>query len=239
MLTVTVPAAPGETALPREQRLRRFLNAYWLRPENAMWMAMRSEVLSSVALAGPGADLCCGDGLFSFLHAGGVLDPSFDVFTHGVNANAGKESAPDMFDHVSDQYRPGIVRPPLTRMEVGCDWKENLLAKARRLDFYSRTVRHNANEPLPFPDAAFASLYCNSAYWIENIDGFLGEIARVLQPGGRAVLHVKLDSMRDCTLERFEGALGRKFLDAIAGDRLRCWPTLASPWPRMPTAPCG
>ena len=57
-------------ATPRDL-LRRFLQAYWLRPENAMWMTIRSMVLSELLLDSPAIDVCCGDGVFSFLHAGG------------------------------------------------------------------------------------------------------------------------------------------------------------------------
>ena len=38
-----IPCSPA-------RRLRRFLQAYWLRPENALWMALRSEVLSPYEL---------------------------------------------------------------------------------------------------------------------------------------------------------------------------------------------
>ena len=54
--------------------LRRFVQAYWLRPENALWMTLRSTTLSAHALERPSLDVSCGDGVFSFLHAGGAFD---------------------------------------------------------------------------------------------------------------------------------------------------------------------
>src|SRR5262245_35718478 len=73
-----------ETPAPLEEsaseRLKAYLHAFWLRPENALWMALRSMTLAEVAWPAPAVDLSCGDGVFSFLHLGGRLDPRFDVF---------------------------------------------------------------------------------------------------------------------------------------------------------------
>lgn len=232
IMTKAIAAAPDR--ITRRERLRRFLNAYWLRPENAMWMTLRSEVLSNAPLQRPSADLCCGDGIFTFLHAGGVLEPSFDVF-------AGMQSRPrqdrvttDMFDAVGDEYRPAIVRAADRPVDVGMDLKRNLLEKAGRLGFYRRTMLHDCNHALPFADAHFDSIYCNSAYWVENVDGFLREVARALRPGGRAILHVKLAPMREFTLRRYERVLGSGFLDIVTGNRLDSWVSLAdqSSWER-------
>lgn len=212
----------------RAATLRKYLCAYWLRPENALWMTLRSEALAKCRFAAPCVDVCCGDGLFTFLHCGGELDPAFDVFT-SVNVDPSREHRiTDMFDCSPDAYRPNVLRPAVTQFDAGLDHKKNLLAKARRLNFYSRLIHHDGNDPLPFPDASINFLYCNSAYWFTDVEAFLLQIARTLTPTGRAVLHVKLDSMRDFNLERFEHALGRKFLDLMAGDRLKCWPTLAN-----------
>ena len=51
----------------REDRLRRFLNVYWLRPENAFWTVLRSLAWARVRMASPSIDLSCGDGVFSFI----------------------------------------------------------------------------------------------------------------------------------------------------------------------------
>ena len=60
----------------RLDRLNRFTHAYWLRPENAYWMTLRSLALKQRPFSSPSADVSCGDGVFSFLHAGGELDPA-------------------------------------------------------------------------------------------------------------------------------------------------------------------
>ncbi len=217
-----VPDAPPAWT----DRLRRFLQAYWLRPENALWMTLRSMTLDRVALRAPCVDLCCGDGIFTFLHVGGALDPAFDVFG-GVNREPAAAPNADMFDHCPTDYRPGVHRHSNLRFDLGFDWKAALLAKAQRLAVYRRLVRHDNNQPLPMADSSMRTVYCNAAYWIRNIDGFLSELRRVVTTDGQVVLQVKLDSLRRYTLRKYQSILGDRLLDILDRGRLDCWPTLA------------
>ena len=223
---MVTPPRPARTR--RSELLRRFLQAYWLRPENALWMTMRSEVLAPYTFEHPSADVSCGDGIFSFLHAGGVLHPAFDVFGVVSKTDRVGDERADMFNHVSDDYRPEILSPPDYRVDVGTDVKQALLTKAQRLGFYDRLIRNDNNRPLPFGDETFRTIYCNSAYWVADIDGFLMELRRITRAGGRIILQVKLDSLRRYTLTRHSEALGDRFLEILARGRLQSWPTLAS-----------
>lgn len=209
-------------------RLRRYLTAYWLRPENAFWMALRSDVLARVPFVRPAADVACGDGVFSFLHLGGRFEDSFDVFTAAGELERVHEAAADMFDVQAQDYDPPVVHRPCGAYDVGCDLKPRLLAKAKSLGLYKGLWQHDCNVPLPFPDDSFALVYCNSAYWLRAVDSFLAELRRVTRPGGRIVLHVKLAAMRDYTLERFRERLGGEFLRLIDRGRRESWPTVAS-----------
>ncbi|MFQ5491886.1 MAG: class I SAM-dependent methyltransferase, partial [Phycisphaerae bacterium] len=94
------------------------------------------------------------------------------------------------------------------------------------LGLYQELVVHDNNEPLPFPDAAFETVYCNAIYWVANIDGFLSEIQRITATGGRVLLEVKLDSVLHYTLEGFGSALGDRFLDIIGRGRAQTWPSM-------------
>lgn len=219
---------PGASSVA--ERLHAFLNAYWLRPENALWMTLRSLALDGVpgAAEPPATDVSCGDGVFSFLHAGGRLADAFDVFEAAGRLGEVRDAHADMFDVPPAGYAPRVVRRPARRIAVGVDLKPNLLAKARALDFYERLVQHDNNTPLPFPTGAFTAVYCNSAYWIARIEPFLAELARVTRPGGRVVLHVKLADMARYTLGGLRPALGGRFVDLIGRGRLACWPTVAS-----------
>lgn len=240
LAAATGPAPPSIASAPigKDVLLRRFLEAYWLRPENAFWMALRSATLQSEALRAPVADLACGDGIYTFLHGGGVLCPEFDVFLGAVPHGDTSNVRHDMFDAESERYRPAILHCPIERIHLGLDLKPALLEKARRLDVYEHLIRHDANDPLPLPDASLRTVYCNAAYWVREIDGFLREIRRTLTPDGRAILQVKLDSLNRYTLEPHRAALGDAFLEIIGRGRRDCWPTLASrsEWERRFTA---
>ncbi|MHC4697420.1 MAG: class I SAM-dependent methyltransferase [Planctomycetota bacterium] len=221
-------SAPGQVCRPAtSELLRRFVQAYWLRPENAFWMTIRSNVLAECPFEPPTIDVSCGDGVFSFLHAGGVFDPAFDVFTTVAGLSRVRDEHVDMFDYVSDEYQPEIVSPPPYRIDVGTDLKPALLAKADRLNLYEELIEHDNDEPLPFDDGAFQTIYCNAAYWVTDIEHFLRELARVIRPDGRIILQVKLESIRQYTLEGHREALGDRVLDILGRGRVESWPSLA------------
>lgn len=228
----------GAPLLHRKELLRRFIQTYWLRPENALWMTLRSDALSRYPLEHPSIDLSCGDGVFSFLHFGGEFDPAFDVFTSVTAVDSRSDGRADMFDHMAEDYQPLITSPPGDTIDVGTDVKQTALRKAARLDFYGRLVEHDNNDPLPFEDNAFRAVYCNSAYWVREIDRFLAELARITQPGGHVVLQVKLASLARYTLAAHRAILGDRFLDIIDRGRSECWPSLAdrSTWESRFTA---
>jgi len=209
-------------------RLRQFMNAYWLRPENAFWMTLRSLTLSGHEFVSPSIDVSCGDGVFSFIHAGGTFEPSFDVFRAVAGLDNVTNTNADMFDHASDDYAPAIATRSATTIDVGTDLKRTLLKKAAALDFYQRLVQHDNNNRLPFDDESLMTVYCNCAYWVERIDFFLADLARITQRKGRIVLHVKLDSMRRYTLDAHRAKLGDRFLSIIGRGRFDTWPSLAS-----------
>lgn len=222
-----MPTLPTTTKNPEiVAMLRRFLNCYWLRPENAFWMVLRSQVLREVELTEPCVDISCGDGIFSFLHAGGDFDLDFDVFTSVGRLDKVRDEHADMFDHIDQRYRPRITRQPDRTLAVGTDWKQTLLDKAALLNLYDRLVLHDSNLPLPFEDASFATVYCNAIYWVKNIDAFLAETRRILQPGGKAVFEVKLDAVKEYTLEPFRNQLGDRWLELIGRGRFETWPSM-------------
>ncbi len=213
-------------SIAQDQRLHRFMNAYWLRPENALWMALRSQALSDISWAHRSIDLSCGDGVFSFLHAGGQFEDDFDVFTSILPQNQRNDEKDDIFDHCDGRYKPVIVSPPQYGIDVGTDLKPNLLAKAGRLGLYEELEVHDNNQPLPFETHAFQTVYCNSIYWVENIDQFLAEMSRITAPDGQILLEVKMDSVLRYTLESHRERLGDRFLDIIGRGRAGTWPSM-------------
>lgn len=225
-MTQTEAQAPPIHQPHRTTPLRRFLNCYWLRPENAFWMALRSQALQNHPFDGPSIDLSCGDGVFSFLHAGGDFAPDFDVFREVGKLDQVRDQFADMFDYLHGDFAPSINMPPRYKIDVGTDLKSNLLLKSCALSFYESLVQHDNNEPMPFEDNAFTTVHCNSAYWVENVDLFLRDIARITKPGGRVLLSVKLAAMRDYTLNQHRDMLGQRWLDIIGRGRIESWPSL-------------
>lgn len=212
-----------------DELLQRYLNIYWLRPENAFWTVLRSLAWRRVAMTPPMVDLSCGDGVFSFVHAGGAFGLSFDLFQAVGNLEQVTRDNADMFDHAAAAgYQPKVTRRPEWTIDVGTDLKASALSKASALNFYGRLVRHDNNEPLPFSDDEFQSVYCNSAKWVRNIEPFLSEVARIVRPGGAIVFHVKLDTIARYTLSPFRRQLGERVLELLDRGRLATWPSLAS-----------
>jgi len=69
-------------------------------------------------------------------------------------------------------------------------WRNRKLVRQQRVD-----VRLAAVDALPFPDATFDKALCvHVAYFWNDLDAALGEIARVLKPGGRLVLVFRTDA---------------------------------------------
>ncbi|NOX57430.1 MAG: class I SAM-dependent methyltransferase [Planctomycetes bacterium] len=221
--TLTKPESLETAATPS---LRRFLNCYWLRPENAFWMALRSRALEPHVFRSPCVDLSCGDGVFSFLHAGGDFALDFDVFQNVGGLDKVRDEHADMFDHADSTRTPEILSPAKWRIDVGTDLKSNLLIKACGLGFYDALVQHDHNESMPFGEDAFETVHCNSAYWVLRIDGFLRELQRITRSGGRILLSVKLDAMRQYTLEGHRDRLGPAWLNLIGRGRIDSWPSL-------------
>lgn len=80
------------------------------------------------------------------------------------------------------------------RPDIGCDLSMKELSEARARSAYRSLVGGNA-ERLPFRDASFATVLSNSTLeHVRDVDLVLGEIARVLRPGGRVIITVPTPS---------------------------------------------
>lgn len=211
--------------------LEKFLNIYWLRPENALWRASSCKVFEDLDFEQPSLDLSCGDGVFSFLLAGGDFGTEFDIF--GATDNLDKFfQNKDIYNATTDDYDPVVTERPSRRMTVGTDWKQALLDKADALDFYEDLQQHDNNEPLPFADDRFQTIFSNSVYWVENVDLHLEEIARVLADNGQAHLVLKNTHVRDFLTnlwDQWENELGGELIQMIDRGRSDHYAHLYSP----------
>lgn len=163
------------------------LNVFWLRPETAIWRELDIQAMQDFEFNSPSLDLGCGDGMFSFIRAGGEFCRDYDAFRCMTDLDKFFDNV-DVFD-ASDKIAPPVVtRFPDYRIDCAYDLKENLLKKAANLEFYKELKQGNANEPLPFADQSFKSVFSNIIYWLDVPQLALNEISRILKPGGRACL---------------------------------------------------
>ncbi|MCK4830748.1 methyltransferase type 11, partial [bacterium] len=150
--------SPGKS---RGSALKTLLNVYWLRPETALWRAIDLMQLSHYEVTRPMLDLGCGDGIFSFIAMGGEFGPGFDMF-RAVKDSREFFKGDDIYDYSTEELiKKDIVTPPRQKIDVGLDWKQNLLKKASELDLYELLVEHDANYPLPFADGQFDTIFSN------------------------------------------------------------------------------
>lgn len=76
------------------------------------------------------------------------------------------------------------------KIEVGLDQNKKEVAKAQKLGVYKKVVVGDAAQ-MPFADGSFATVLANSVLeHVENLDGVLAEVARVLAKTGLFVLTV-------------------------------------------------
>ena len=166
--------------------MRAHLDAYWLRPESALWDCIAARNLG-VALKGRSdiVEVGIGNGFFSFLLFGGRFAPEFDWF-YSVNTQ-GFWNNEDIFDHDSEITLDRFVtKAPDIRLSLGLDHKQTLLNQAARLGFIDELVQHDCNQPLP-AGRNCQTAYSNMLYWLNDPIGAMHNIGRALERGGEFI----------------------------------------------------
>lgn len=183
-----------------ESIARQLMNYYWLRPETVLWRLRDIELLNSIDFYGKSLDLCCGDGIYSFIRSGGEFSTSYDAFVD-VKAVDNFFTGEDIYADCLDVWDQGYVtKTPLEKINVGYDWKQGLLDKAARLGLYGDLVQGDANKSLVLDDESFDTVFSNAIYWMKNIEGLLGELNRILKPGGQLIVSVPDQGFVDSSL---------------------------------------
>lgn len=162
------------------------LNAYWLRPESALWDCIAARNLRG-ALKGRSdiVELGIGNGFFSFLLFGGRFSSEFDWF-YSVNTQ-GFWNNEDIFDHDSGMALDRFVtKKPDVQLSLALDHKQNLLNQAARLGFVDQLVQHDCNEPF-VADRKFETAYSNMMYWLNDPIGAINNVGGLLDSGGEFV----------------------------------------------------
>jgi SAM-dependent methyltransferase len=167
--------------------LNAHLNVSWLRPESALWDAIASFYLSKCKITPPSLDLGCGNGIFSFITAGGRFSIDYDWY---VNVDGSRMNGRmDIYDIcLVSNLKKYITRNPGYKFTFGLDAKPNLLKQANLLGFYDNIIEHDANKRFPFRDGEFRTIFSNMLYWLKDLDRSLEEVHRILDTAGTALL---------------------------------------------------
>jgi len=210
----------------QEEKLKQFLELFWLRPENGLLCTFKSEAFKHLSFESPSLDISCGDGLFMYIHQGGSFEKDFDYFRSTNSKNFKHSSFVDIYDHFEEGYEVKTVNEPKTQIDYGIDWKKSLINKAEKLNLYKNLIVHdNNNLPLPFDDNFFQTIYSNSIYWVKNVDELIHDIYRILKPGGVAVLEVATPNFHQ-TLNDLEAILSKEAIELLDRNRRDTNPSL-------------
>jgi len=163
------------------------LNVNWLRPESALCDAIASSAISQFPILSPSLDLGSGNGIFSFITAGGAFSLDYDWYRN-VDPQGFWDNR-DVYDNfMALPEQSALVKKPEYRIDCALDAKRNLLRQAQALKFYRHVTATDANHPLPFRNSSFETVFSNILYWLDSTEASLKEIRRVLRSGGRSLL---------------------------------------------------
>lgn len=213
--------------------LKAFLEFYWLRPESALMLTLRSLAYQKSLVffdKKNSLDVCCGDGAFSFLTFNGRFDPITDMY-RSIKISRKTVRSIDSFDKFDKSYFVKIKKNPSKKFSHGCDWKENLLSKSRKLNFYKNLFIHNINQDFLINDMQkFNFVYSNSTYWSNNFDKHLQSLSDIANTNGHIVLQIKNNSIFSNYVleEKYKKTFGEKFTRIIDAGRKETWRSLRS-----------
>lgn len=176
--------------------LKNQLNVNWLRPETALWRSIDSTLISKYEIKAPSLDLGCGNGIHSFITAGGNFSLDYDSYMN-TELNGFFEGN-DIYDVCTrNDISSYITTESDYKFTYGLDHKNNLLDQARQLELYDNLILHDANKKLPFGKNEFETVFCNILYWLDSPEKSLQEIRRILKPGGVVLLHIPNIKFKD------------------------------------------
>lgn len=85
--------------------MEELLKVYWLRPETALWRYLDIQSMKNFEFKSPSLDIGGGDGLLSFVRAGGEFDLLFDAFQSMKNMDNYFDGE-DVWNHYDDSLKP-------------------------------------------------------------------------------------------------------------------------------------
>lgn len=166
--------------------LNEHLNVYWLRPESALWDTIASYEISKLNIPGIDIDLGSGNGIFSFITAGGRFSLEFDWFLQ-VNLSDLRRNIFHYFDKnkFKSEY---IIKSPDISFNTAFDNNKIMLKQAKALGWYKKYIESDIREHYPFEDGSLSAVFSNILYWVNEPTPAMREINRVLRKNGMLIL---------------------------------------------------
>ena len=209
----------------RKKLLKQYLNWFWLRPESAILLALRGAAYYDTLkfFDKNSLDVSCGDGVFSFIACGGEISQNYDMY-QSLNLNGVRKGDFDTYDYFDNDYKVDITKKPDFVFEYGSDWKENLIKKSQKLNFYKNLLLHNNNKKLPFSDRQFNYIYSNATYWVEKFEFHINDLIRILNTKGYLVLEMKTTDIKKFSSFNYaKDMMGKNYCEIIDAGRLSTW----------------
>ncbi|MBI4118615.1 MAG: methyltransferase domain-containing protein [Parcubacteria group bacterium] len=179
--------------IKEKDMLRKFLEVFWLRPENALWCAYQDSAYQKGPhkLTSPSLDFGAGNGLLSFVSMGGVISPEYDFFTNAGSLDAFHQGV-DIYDSFSNPGKPEyIIKKPDQVIDFALDHKENLLKQAEFLGVYEKLITADGNKAWPIESESLGSVISNVLYWLSDKHHSFRELHRILKKDGKAFLFLQ------------------------------------------------
>ena len=177
-----------------EDVFKEFLNIHWLRPEAAFFKTYDYSILKDIfPLEEPSVDMCCGDGITSYIWAGGEFNLNFDMYQAVSNVDRMFECETDVFNHFNDRVKPDIKKKPNWNFSCGLDLKGNLLDKSKLLNFYDEIIEQDLTKPITTKkryNSAFSTTIWVGSNETGPIECSLKNVNQILNPNGRFVFRV-------------------------------------------------
>lgn len=184
--------------------INELLKLYFLRPENAVMTYRRALAIKNLNLKWKkktNVDISCGDGVFSYVVAGGQFQDFFDMFINVDEKKINKFKKnfnEDIYNSNKKNFKNAQIilkKKPDYTFSIGSDWKKALLNKAKELNFYDSLILQDNNKKLKISSNIADNVYSNSIYWVKNIDLHLKELNRIMVENGTLLLQIKTNEI--------------------------------------------